>query len=582
MTSTTAGRRLEFGLAVVAAAAFAVAVDDLVAGGFRVVVLGFRLSSWDAFKPFRIGVIATTAALSLHDFRADARTSAWSAIERLAPWLAVVTAIASVAMGVRFGIFVAGGADPYAYVNEAHVLASGRLTAVNPLAALEADLGNAVATPGYEVGRTPGTMAPTFALGLPLTMALALKIGGANAVFYVAPLLGGLAVWLTYVLGRRTFDAIAALIAAVFLTFSPIFVFETFQPMTDVPATAWWMLAWAFATLPAPWTAAAAGLAVSAAVLTRPNLVPLAIVLALVVARSGPRALRVILFATGAVPGCAAVAAFNAALFGSPLSSGYGSAAALYAWNHWADNLRRYGGWLIQFESPIVLLAFAAPLVAASPWIYPMLVFCAIVLASYLFYIVFAYWPFLRFLLPALPLLWILASGVLVWIVHRLPVTIRSTAVFLLCVLMPLWFVAQANRVAIFGIYIGEQRYRTVGEYVGRALPPNAVVIGSIESGSLQFYGSRPSLRWEHIPYDDLDRALALLGRHSYEPYVVAEDSEEDDFRSHFAAKSALGRLDWPPLVEYRGTASVRIYRPADRQQHLAGRPVATTIIKDR
>jgi hypothetical protein len=582
MASTTAGRRLEIGFAIAAVAALAVALDDVFAGGFHFVVLGVRVSSWEADKPFRIGLAAALAALLIHDLRSDAGRSAWSTIEQRAPWIAGAAAIASVGMGIRFGIFVAGGADPYAYVNQAHVLASGRLAAVDPLAPLEADLGNAVATPGYELGRTPGTMVPTFPLGLPLTMAAALKIGGPNAVFYVVPLLGGLTVWFTYVLGARTFDRVAGMIAAVFLTFSPIFVFETFQPMTDVPATAWWMLAWVLATQSGAWTPAAAGLAVSAAVVTRPNLVPLAIVLAIVVARRAPRVPRVVLFAAGVVPGCAAVAAFNAMLFGSPLSSGYGSTAALYAWSHWKDNLLRYSGWLVDFQSPAVLLAFAAPLVSTSPWTYPMLAFCALVLASYLFYTVFEYWPFLRFLLPALPLLWIHASGVIARIIRYSPAAIRSAAVFALCLLMPVWFIGRANRVSIFGIHIGEQRYRAVGEYVGRALPANAAVIGSIESGSVQFYGSRPTLRWEHIPYDDLDRALALLARHNYEPYIVAEDSEEGDFRSHFAAKSALGKLDWPPRVEYRGAATVRIYHPGDRQQHLAGTRLTTTIIGDR
>ena len=264
------------------------------------------------------------------------------------------------------------------------------------------------------------------------------------------------------------------------------------------------------------------------------------------------------------------------------MSSGYESATALYAWDHWKANLQRYTGWLIEFHSPLVLLAFAAPFVAASRWLYPMLAFCGIVLVSYLFYIVFEYWPFLRFMLPAIPLLWILAGGVIVRIVERLPRATRAAAVFALCLLMPLWFIARANRVSIFGIYIGEQRYRTVGEYVGRTLPANAAVIGSIESGSVHFYGQRPTLRWEHIPYDDLDRALALLQREHYEPFVVAEESEEEDYRTPFAAKSRFGRLDWPPLAEYRGAANVRIYRIADREAHLSGARVPTAVFRDR
>ena len=576
------GRRLGWALVIVAAATFAVALYDVVFGGFHFVVFGIRLSSWEAYKPFRIALGASIAALYVHDRRSDVHRPAWAAIERLAPWVAAGAAVTSVGMGLRFGIFVAGGADPYAYVNQAHVLASGRLVAADPLATLEPDLGSAVAPPGYQVGRTPGTIAPTFPLGLPLVMAGALQIGGPQAVFYVVPVLGGLTVWLTYILGARTFGRVAGAIAALFLAFSPIFVFETFQPMTDVPATAWWMLAWTFATLPGAWTAAAAGLAVSAAVLTRPNLVPLSIVLATIVGRSGPRLHRLILFAAGVAPGCAGVAALNALLFGSPLSSGYGSVAALYAWSHWKANLQRYGAWLIEFESPAVLLAFAAPLVATSAWTYPMLAFCAVVLASYLFYIVFDHWPFLRLLLPALPLLWILASGVLVWIVERMPVAVRSAAVFVLCLLMPLWFIERANRVSIFGIYLGERRYLTVGQYVGRTLPANAAVISSIESGSVRFYGSRPTLRWEHLPYDDLDRALALLARNNYEPYIVAEDSEEADFRSRFGGKSAFGQLDWPAAVEYHGAATVRVYHVADRQSYLAGAQVATITITDR
>jgi asparagine N-glycosylation enzyme membrane subunit Stt3 len=35
-------------------------------------------------------------------------------------------------------------------------------------------------------------------------MALALKLGRAGVVYYVVPLLGALAVWLTYVLGRAS------------------------------------------------------------------------------------------------------------------------------------------------------------------------------------------------------------------------------------------------------------------------------------------------------------------------------------------------------------------------------------------
>ena len=49
-------------LGVVACIGFAVAVWDLTLGGFYFRVLGVRISSWEVYKPFRIGMVAIVAA----------------------------------------------------------------------------------------------------------------------------------------------------------------------------------------------------------------------------------------------------------------------------------------------------------------------------------------------------------------------------------------------------------------------------------------------------------------------------------------------------------------------------------------
>src|SRR6187431_955876 len=54
--------------------------------------------------------------------------------------------------------------------------------------------------------------------------------------------------------------------------------------------------------------------------------------------------------------------AINAARYGSPLASGYGSTDVLFAWAHVAPNLARYPRWLLETHTPFVLLA------AAGPW----------------------------------------------------------------------------------------------------------------------------------------------------------------------------------------------------------------------
>ena len=123
-------------------------------GGFYFIVLGIRVSSWEAYKPFRIGMVAMIAAFWLNDrISAPDRTS-WRMLPRWAPWIAAGIAVASVAIAIRFGIFAAGGADSYGYVSQASLWAEGRLVVPDPLAEVESVLGPAVAPLGYLRART--------------------------------------------------------------------------------------------------------------------------------------------------------------------------------------------------------------------------------------------------------------------------------------------------------------------------------------------------------------------------------------------------------------------------------------------
>ena len=122
-----------------------------------------------------------------------------------------------------FGVSAAGGADSYGYVSEAQLWATGQLVVPDRFAALAPLLGPGVAPLGYRLAQTPGAIVPVYSPGLPLAMAVALKAGGPSAVFYVVPLFGGLAVWLTYMLAEPTFGGRPALMASVLLAASPLF-----------------------------------------------------------------------------------------------------------------------------------------------------------------------------------------------------------------------------------------------------------------------------------------------------------------------------------------------------------------------
>ena len=114
---------------------------------------------------------------------------------------------------------------------------------------------------GYHPGPQPRVIVPTYPPGLPLLMATAKKAFGANGAFYVVPLMGALAVLLTYALGRLLFDDVVGVAAAALLAVSPTFLYQLMWPMSDVPATAAWTLAIVFAVVRRP---LAAGLATGA------------------------------------------------------------------------------------------------------------------------------------------------------------------------------------------------------------------------------------------------------------------------------------------------------------------------------
>jgi hypothetical protein len=568
-------RRLQIVLAIVALAAASIAVWDLVTDGFFFHVLGIRVSSREAYKPFRIALLTVVAIIQLNDWQSPPAGVSWNALTRWARWIALGAAIASMALAFRYGIFAAGGADAYGYVSQAQLFARGQLSAPDPLAAVATTVGHSAAPLGYQLSRTPGRIVPTYPAGLPMTMAAAIVLGGETAAYLVIPLFAGATVWLTYLLGVRIADARAGLIAAILVTFSPIFVFQSLEPMSDVPVTAWWLLAWYLALAARTGAAFGAGACVSAAVLTRPNLAPLAAVLAVVIASQDRGVRRGLAFIAGALPGCLAVAALNAFWYGSPLTSGYGELGDLYLASRAIPNLRNYWSWLIELETGVILLAAAAPFVARDRRTAgAMLLFCVSLLACYLFYFVYDTWPFLRFLLPGIPLLLVLVSAVIVAIFERLPLTLRGTMVFLICILAPITYLVTANRLHVFDIQRSERRYVSVGEYIDAALPEKAVVLTVIQSGSVRLYGRRPTLRWDQLPPERLDQTLDGLRAAGYVPYLLLESWEEDLFRTRFATSSRVGNIDWQPVIEYYGPISVRVFCPDDRQAYMSGRRV--------
>jgi len=495
--------------------------------------------------------------------------------------VAAALAAGTMIAGLHWGTFAVGGSDSYCYAHQAERWASGRLHVTEPLA-LRAPWPLAAETfapAGHIVSPTTrGATAPICPAGLSLVMAVFQLVGGRQAIFLVVPVMGALLVWSTFLVGRRI-NARVGVCAALVTSCSPVFLFQLMQPMSDVPAAAWWTLAAAFALGDRRRDVLCAGLAGSAAILTRPNLLPLGIVIGLfLLARPGPplrdRYSDAAVFALGCIPGCLATGAIQHSLYGSPFGSGYGSLSALFSTSHIGPNATRYARWYLETGTPVTLLAMIAPLMVRPRAVVWLLAALAVVnVACYLPYVVFEDWWYLRFLLPALPLVAILMVATIDACAARVSPRTAGIVTAAVTLAVAVGLVYEARTRQVFRLAQLESRYVRAGGYVARRLPSNALVVTALESGSVRYYSGRPTLVWDMLDPAWLDRALVFVRAQGYEPFLLFERFEEQPFRERFTS-SALGRLDWPPMAEIAGR--VRIYRPDDRARYQAGEAVQT------
>ena len=397
-------------------------------GGFDHTVAGLRLRSTNYLRPIAIGIALAIVAMVVN----GRRTTAADLLRlraRISPATAAAgLAIATTLLSVAASSWTASGPDSYAYVSQAAMWRDGRTTE-----SLDRSSGLAAGAPwpaaaetfapfGYRVSRDGSSLVPVTAAGLPLTMAALQTVAGHCAAFLVTPLAGGALVFLTFAIGRRVASPGVGLTAAWLVATSPALLFMLMWPMSDVPAAAWTAAMILMLLSPSAVAAFGAGLAVSAAVLTRGALAPVAAIAAVwliagaVRARSQDRRwLRVVLFGLGLVPGVVATAWLNSHWYGSALASGYGTTGELFSANRVGTNLANYLRSLVE-TSPIAIAGIAglawpgrrlwpSPL---APW--PALLLAAVAVAvcgPYLIYHSYEPWWYLRFLLPAWPALFI-------------------------------------------------------------------------------------------------------------------------------------------------------------------------------
>lgn len=560
-------------LALLAALAALWAAGVWLTGGGVLQVGALRLSSRSAARPAIAALLL--AALALYGSRPEARRAALTRVrdlsDRLAPWLAMIAAAAVALTSAVFGELVAGGADSSGYLHQARLWADGAGVLVAPV--LDdgpwPQAGWEVAPLGFAPSATPGLLGPTYAPGLPWLMTLGGAVAGAPGRFVWTPLAVGLLVWLTFVLARREAPPTAALGAALLVATSPPVLFASTQTMSDLPAAALWTAALVALGGHARAHLAAAGLAAAIALVVRPNLalVAAAVWTATTLSAEGGRAAmarRGILLALPIAAAAALVAWINLRLWGSPFASGYGATEDLFLAANVAPNLARLWQWTIEsrawwmLAALPALAAFAVSAPRARAW--PAVALVAGILASYLPYAVFAEWWYLRFYLPAWPVL-ATATVVLVWrLLHRASPDAAPLVALALTVAVAGSALRHTIAQDVFELWRGAQRYPAVAAWVRETAPPGAVIWSVQHSGALAAHGAATVARWDYVAPDALDTRVTDLAARGRVSWVVLDDWEEAAWRQRFDGQRR-GRLDWAPLAEARvGTARVHVF----------------------
>jgi hypothetical protein len=359
-----------------------------------------------------------------------------------------------------------------------------------------------------------------------------------------------------------------------------VVLFQATQPMTDVPAATAVAAAAALTFSKKP-RLPAAGLALGVALVIRPNLLPVAVPFAASCFAAGGWPAVARLSAT-LVPIASLVLVINALVYGAPWKSGYGDTSALFALAHVPVNVRHFTTWLLETMTPLVGLALAAPWLVRTTHIdvgrrvrtIGVLAVAAAVIACYLAYRPFEEWWYLRFLLPAVPLLCALSS---VALFALLPARRAGAALGLATVVVVSGLcVREAERRHVFRLWRTEQRLSATAADLARHFP-SAAAIAVQPNGAISYRLGRPIVSWDSLEPGSLDLAVTWLRSQGLHPLYVLDPAEEAAFRQRFERASASGALDWPPaVVIFR---SVRVYDPADRDAYLDGQPPPTRFV---
>lgn len=414
----------------------------------------------------------------------------------------------------------AAGSDSSGYLSSARLLSRGAFD--TPVRALPGHpamaFGEMTFQPlGFRIQSDGNRMVPIYPIGLPLHLLVASRFVGwhnaAIAVNLLTTLASGGLLWaLARQLGLSSLWAGAGVLL---LWLCPLFLFSALQPMSDLLALGW-SLATLYCALRArnAWPGAlACGAALGIAVLVRPTN---ALLVVPVVVALGFQWRCYLAVGLGGLPGAAAFAFYNWRVYGSPLVTGYGDVSSAFSREFLAHNLTHFAEWIPTLLSPLIMVAVAAPFLPATRQRgYGMLAAWFVTLTGFyaFYYHSGETWWYLRFILPAFPVLIlatlaVLAAGAQAAPFRNRPVKAALAGGFLFAVG---WQIRQIQRLDVMSFEQDERCYPDAAQWARKNLPANSALFCMQVSGAFYYYSDFVLIRWDQMDPNKTDALFTAI-----------------------------------------------------------------------
>jgi 4-amino-4-deoxy-L-arabinose transferase-like glycosyltransferase len=446
----------------------------------------------------------------------------------------------------RYAYYSVWGSDPTGYINVARSLLERRIAQPEP-ALEDLDLPDqftqSFSPLGYTPGPRPHSLAPVYPVGYPLHMAgAALIFGWKYGPFLVSPLAAVLSLVLIYLAGMELgLTRGLAISGAAILALNPTFCLNAIQPISDGVATCWSLLA-ILAALRSRRSAMwglAAGAAFGMAFLVRPSSVLLLIPLFL----SLRLTLKVLsLFFLGGLPFAGVFCAYNAAVFGHPLITGYVATGHqnLVTLSGFTVRFRHYIYLLAVMMSPLPLLGWAGLALNRNVTLRDralLISWFGVFLLFYCCYFHYEEWGYTRLLLPGMPAL-ILGALLVVRDLGKFFersavatswVWLRRATVTILLVIVIACERQSVQRFRLLKIAALSTVHSEACQWADGLLPKQSLVVATEMSGAIKFYTGRPIVRFDWVEADQWRTLQTRAAEKGYRWYALLASREVEE-----------------------------------------------------